>query len=94
MSAPNTYDVGDLVTVSGTFRNLAGNLETPATYECKVKDPSGNIATSALTVSSTGVLTATVDADEEGTWYYRIAGLTGLQAAAEGTFIVRASQFS
>lgn len=91
----NTYDVGDLVRVTGTFTDSSGNAQDPTAVYCAFKDPSGNVTTyqygqdAALEKSSTGVYYVDIDVDEAGVWYYRWYATGTGQAAGESTFSVR-----
>lgn len=94
-----TYDVGDLVRVTGTFTNSAGEALDPTAVNCKVKDPSGNVVTyvygtdDELVKTSTGVYYVDVDADEAGDWWARVYSTGTGQAASEYIFSVRLSRF-
>lgn len=95
----NTYDVGDLVRVSAAFTS-GGSAIDPTAVTAKVRDPSGNVTTlvyltdGALVRDAAGAFHTDVNADEAGVWTYRFASTGTGQAAAEGTFRVRASAFS
>jgi len=93
----NTYDVGDVVRITGTFTNASGTAIDPSTVTGKYKDPSGNITTdNAPTNSATGVYYFDVVVDESGKWYYEIRGFASgpvANGAAQGYFNVRDSQF-
>lgn len=95
----NTYDVGDLVRVTGTLTDSAGDTLDPTAAYCKVKDPSGHVTTlvygvdEALARDSSGVYLTDIDVDEAGTWYYRFYS-TGIgQGASEAYFFVKSSNF-
>ena len=89
----NSYDIGSLVQLTGTFKNTAGTLTDPTSVTCTVKDPAGTVTTPATTKSSTGVYTADVDLTNAaaGVWWYRFAGTGACQAAEESSFYVEAS---
>lgn len=97
----NIYDVGDLVRVTGTFTDADDAATDPDVVRVKYQDPSGNDTTDVYGVGSTvksgtGVYYLDIDADEAGTWYYRVEGETsgGVgQGAAESYFNVRLSEF-
>ena len=90
---PNTYDVGDLVKVTGTFTDSDGNAVDPTALTVYYKDPSGNISElvyltdTDVVKASTGVYTANVDVS--GRWYYRFKGTGSAQAAGETFFMAR-----
>lgn len=88
----NTYDYGDVVRLTATFRNSAGALTTPSSTVCRVKSPAGDITTPAATPVSAGVLEAVVSINEEGEWHYRFEG-TSPTCAVEHRFLVRNSAF-
>lgn len=89
----NSYDIGDLVQVTATFKNAAGAPTDPTTVACEVRDPAGNTTTPPTSKASTGVYTANVDltAAKAGVWWYRFVGTGACQAAEEASFYVEAS---
>lgn len=96
-----TYDLGDLVRITGTFTTAAGVATDPTAVLCTYTDPSGDATTLtygtdvALVKSSTGVYYVDVNADEQGVWEYRFYATGTGQAADEGSFIVQTdTQFS
>jgi hypothetical protein len=93
MATPNSYDVGDLIQLTGTFKNASGVLTDPTTVTCTVRDPAGTVTTPTATRASVGVWNATVDLTGAvaGVWWYRFAGTGAVQAAEESTFYVEAS---
>jgi hypothetical protein len=94
----NTYDVGDLVRVTGTFTNAASVAQDPTAVLFKYKDPSGNKTTLtyntdvSVVKSATGVYYVDVDVDEIGRWYYRWQGTGTGQSAGESYFDAQASR--
>jgi hypothetical protein len=92
MSAVNRYTIGTRVRLTATFRDLDDVL-TAGTVVCKVKDPSGNITTVSNSTASTGIYTADVDVDEQGTWVYRFSATGAIVAAGEHSFIAQPSEF-
>lgn len=93
MATPNSYDIGSLVQVTGTFKNASGVLTDPSTVVCTVEDPAGNVTTPATTKQSTGIWYAQIDLTGAvaGLWWYRFAGTGTCQAAEENSFYVEAS---
>ena len=93
----NTYEIGDLIRVTGTFTDAGGTNTDPDVVTGKYQDPSGTETTDAApTNSAVGVYYFDIEADEAGQWYYRIYGVTSgaaPQGAAESTFEVSASEF-
>ena len=73
----NTYPEGSIVTVSGTFRGLAGTVTDPSVVKLTVKTPDGTQTTytygsdAEVVKSSTGVYTADLDTtNKRGLWIY------------------------
>lgn len=97
--APKHYDLGDAVTCQATFKK-SGVVLDPSTVAFKVKDPAGNVtvysypADPQLVKDSTGVYHVDVNANLEGTWFYRFESTGTGQAAEERSFAVRKSHFS
>lgn len=95
----NAYDKGDVVVVTMTWTNAAGNYVDPSAVVFRYKDPSGNVTTltygqdEEVAKIDTGRYVVEIDADEVGEWFVR-AESTGIGAAAgEATFRVKASHF-
>ena len=92
-----SYDIGDVVRVTGTFTDADGVATDPTTVTGKYTDPSSNTTTdSSPTNSATGVYYFDIEVDEAGSWKYRLEGKTVTatnQGAAEGSFEVNASNF-
>lgn len=88
----NYYDYGDAVLLTARVYDVNGALADPSTITCKVKDPSGNLSTPAVSSGGTGIRTATVTLNVEGTWTYRFES-TGPAAAVEDKLFVRNSAF-
>ena len=95
----NKYEIGDLVRVTGTFTDAAGDNTDPTVVRGKYQDPTGNETTdSSPTNSAVGVYYFDIDIDESGTWYYRFEGESAAptstpQGAGESHFKVSESQF-
>lgn len=94
----DSYDIGDAVRLTGTFRNAAGTLTDPTTVTLKHEDPSGNetsltYAGGTVTKSSTGIYYADVTVDESGTWKYKWIGTGTVAQADEGAFWGKRSDF-
>ena len=96
----NEYDIGDGVTLSAAFATKAGVATDPTTVTVRVKNPAGTVTDyvygtdEEVVRDSDGAFHLDVLVDASGTWYYRCAGTGAVQAAAEGSFTVRSSQFS
>ena len=93
----NTYEIGDLIRVTGTFTDDAGDNTDPDVVTGKYQDPSGTETTdNAPTKSATGIYYFDIEPDEAGQWHFRIYGETSggaAQGAAESTFEVSTSEF-
>ena len=95
----NTYDVGDLIRVTGTWEDAAGTDTDPTGLTFAFIDPSDNTITytygvdGELVKQATGIYYVDVDIDEHGTWWYRFASTGTAQAASEAYFHVRDSKF-
>ena len=94
-----SYDLGDSVTCAAVFKTPAGVLQDPANVSFSYKTPLGVETTyvygtdSELVKDSTGNYHANVNANAVGQWYYRFFSTGTGQAAAEGGFAVKRSQF-
>ena len=95
----NTYDIGDVIRVTGTWTDTDGTAVDPGALTFSFKDPSDNSTTytydtdAELVKDATGVYYVDVTIDEEGTWFYRFASTSSNVAAAEGYFFAAPSQF-
>lgn len=85
----SSYDIGALVTLTGTFK-VGSTLTDPTTVTVTVVDPLGTTTNPTATKSSTGVYTANVDLTSAtpGTWKYKFAGTGACQAAEWAAFYV------
>lgn len=96
----NVYDVGDLIRVSGIFTNEDDEETDPTVTTFKFTDPSGNTTTyiystdGELSRTKAGNFHVNISIDESGTWYYRWEGTGTVQAAEEGSFVVRPSRIA
>lgn len=92
-----TYDRGDLVRLTGTFRDAAGALQDPTTVTLKYQTPSGATTTlvyltdAALNKSSTGIYYADISLTEDGIWTYRYESTGTGQAAGEGQLFAKSA---
>lgn len=93
----NTYDLGDLVKVTGTFTDTAGTALDPSTVSFTYKDPAGTSTTlvygddDAVVKSSTGVYYVNINANIAGHWFWRWHSAGTGQAADNGQFYVEPS---
>lgn len=88
---PNTYDAGDLITLTGRFYSDAA-LTTPAnpsTVAVTIKDPVGAVTTPSPGSSQVGVWTASFTPTVAGMHEVRWVGTGTVQAADQSEFFVR-----
>lgn len=93
----NAHDKGDVVRLSGTFRDIDGALVAPSAVTLKYRSPSGAVTTIAggsLTNPSTGLYTYDLTVDAAGVWTYRYESTGTAAAQEEATFIVRSSRLT
>ena len=95
----NIYNIGTLVTMRGAF--TSGSTATdPTTLTFKLKDTSGSTTTyvygtdAELVRDSAGNFHVNYTPELPGNYYYRFAGTGACQAASEGLFSVRESEFA
>jgi hypothetical protein len=89
-----SYDLGDVVRITGTWTDSGGTATDPGTIAFNYTDPNG--AATSLTYptdaeivkSSTGVYYVDVTASLEGTWFWRWVSTGSGAAADEGQFAV------
>ena len=86
------YDIGDMVKVTGTFRDSDEVLVDPAGVECHVESPDGVVTSPTVTNPSVGVYDAIVEPDSAGDWWFAFDGEGGVQASEERRFVVRERQ--
>lgn len=91
-----SYDIGDLVRVTGTF-TVGGTATDPTTITLKVMNPAGTTTTytyalSQVTKSATGIYYKDVSPDTRGVWMYEWTGTGTCQAVDEGEFWVKDSR--
>lgn len=96
----NVHHKGDLVRVSGVFKDINGTEVDPTTITLKVLDPSGNETSygygeSPETVErdSTGNFHVDVEADEAGDWFYWWESTGAGQGAEPGQWVVEPTAF-
>ena len=89
------HDLGDLVRVSGEFRNSTNDLADPTAVNLSFRTPAGVTTTyiystdAELVKDTTGKYHVDIDANESGVWYYRFFSTGTGQAAEERQFVVR-----
>jgi hypothetical protein len=97
----DSYQIGDCVRLSASFRALAtGALTDPTTVTFKTKvGESGAVTTyvygtdAELVKDSTGVFHVDLPFTQAGTHYYRFVGTGAVKAAVEDELEVEPSQF-
>jgi hypothetical protein len=92
----NVYDLGDVVVVTAGFKNSAGTLADPDVVKFDWKlEQSGATTTytypTVIVKDSTGVYHVNLNADTEGTYYYRFYSTGTGKAAAEDSFFVKSN---
>lgn len=99
-STAETFDVGDLVRCTGTFREVNNALIDPDEVFFKFRNPNGLVTTytygtdTQLKRDSVGLFHVDLNASIAGTWYYRFYSTGAAQAADEESFEVAPSVFS
>lgn len=89
-----TYDLGDVVRVTGTWTDSDGTATDPGTIVFSYTDPEGTATSLTYGVdaevvkSSTGVYYVDVTASLEGTWFWRWVATGSGASADEGQFAV------
>ena len=91
MSTPNTYDVGDLIILTGRFFSDAAQTAPadPTAEVVRVKDPLGVTTTPVVTKTGTGVYTAPLTPANAGMYEIRWEGTGAVQAVAQERIFVR-----
>lgn len=90
-----TYDIGDIVRISASFKNSASSLIDPTSASMLYKDPSGSKTSlvyavdAALVKDNTGLYHVDLTIDESGRWYTRWSSSGTGQATEESFFDVR-----
>lgn len=87
------FDVGDLVRIVANF-TINGVPSDPTSIAVRILSPSGAESTPTASKDSAGAYHVDVNANAPGNWFYRITSTGTAQAAAEGSFTVRASRFA
>ena len=98
MATIGTYDIGDLVRLTGTLETADGTNVDPTTVICKILPPSGTSVTytygaDAFPVkSAVGVYYVDYTPTEAGDFWYRFTSTGTGQATDENRFYVSARQ--
>lgn len=90
-----TYHYDQKIKLKVKFRDENGALANPTTAVLTVKAPNGIETTPAVSNDGTGLRSAIVTANQEGTWHWRWTGTGGTVDGAvdEGFFHVEKTQF-
>lgn len=101
--AHNKYDIGDLIRLSGSFKDMDNQPIDPTTVICYVRSPSDVLYTYSLDQAevvkdSVGeyhydfdTVATQITNTDSGTWHYRFEGGGSAQASEEKSFIIRYS---
>lgn len=90
-----TYKYNQKVKLKVKFRDEDGNLADPSSVSLTVKDPAGADTTPSITNDGTGLRSAIVTGNAEGTWHWRWVGTGGTVDGAvdEGIFHISKTPF-
>lgn len=92
-----SYNIGDLIRIQGTFKDISGTVVDPTNITLKVKVPAGTVSTyyypGTITRTSTGVYYFDFAITASGTHYYNWAGTGAYTVADESSFEVVSSVF-
>lgn len=91
----DTFDIGDIVTVTANFRNLSDVLADPTTVTVAHLEPDGTQSVLTASKTSTGIYTATTAVlDQSGVHSVKFWGTGALVGAQEVSFPVRRTSFA
>ena len=82
----NSYGIGTLVRVQGTFKDIAGNLVDPTAVTFEISLPTKELDTANTSKVSTGVYTADYIPEIKGGYTYKMLGTGAVQVSAYGYF--------
>ena len=90
----NSYDVNDVVRITGTFTSTAGVLTNPAKVTFVYEHPLGTITTRTSTAATVinptvGTFYTDVIIDAEGVYEYRVFSTGTVRSATQGWWRVR-----
>lgn len=95
----STYDIGDLIRETGTFKNASSAAADPTKVYFSLQKPDGAIVlstyaagTTAVTKSGTGVYYKDIPCTGSGIYEYRWHSTGTVFTASEGYFSVRAKR--
>lgn len=90
----NTYDIGDLVRIQSTFKNVDGTVVDPTTITFKLKTPDGTVTTyvygsnAEVVKEGTGIYHVDWSCTQAGQHIYLYVGTGTVQTAEDATFMV------
>ena len=88
-----SFDIEDLLELSGTFKKLDGTAQYPSTVQLLVQRPDGTVVDLSGSVvqdpAATGRMIATVRADQAGRWWHHWKSTGTPEGAEEQQFYVR-----
>ena len=103
---PSTYDIGDIVTITGTFTDTGGVVGDPTTVHFLYDTPSSTAPSTAtrtststgavggITKASTGVYKFPITTTGHGLYETRFTSTGALTASGESWFSVRPQRVS
>jgi len=88
----NIYDIGDLVRLTGEFKDKAGAKTDPTSLTLTIRPSFGAVVTKTMAQvndDGTGLFSYEFVPDKAGLWHYRWVGTGSVAAAEEKSFQVR-----
>lgn len=90
----NSYDINDVVRITGTFTSTAGALANPGKVTFVLEDPAGVITTRTSTAASvanpgTGVFYTDIVIDLTGVYEFRVYSTGTIRSSTQGWWRVR-----
>ena len=82
----NSYGIGTLVRITGTFRDLSGTLTDPTAVTFEISLPTKELDTANTSKDSTGVYHADYVPTIKGGYTYKMLGNSSCQVGAYGYF--------
>lgn len=98
LTGSQLYNIGDLLRLKATFKDLSDVVADPTNVVLKVKNPSGTVTTynypGTITRESTGVYYYDFAVTVSGVHYFNWAGTGAYTAADENSFSVVTTVFT
>lgn len=98
LSGTYSYNIGDLLRLQASFKDLSAVLVDPTAVVLKVKNPAGTVTTynypGVITRSSTGVYYYDYSVTASGVHYFNWSGTGAYTVADESSFTVVSSAFA